>query len=70
MADATRVTINHKDSNGDTISNSYKDINPALTESGLRGFVSEISNFVDGDLVKFIRTDSTTYYPIAAGSGE
>lgn len=70
MADTSKIAIYHQDSNGNTFSNSYRDINPEITVNDMRAFVAGVSALVTGDMVKFIRTDSTTYYPVAEPAGE
>ena len=67
-ADATKVAIYTKDTGGDTTTNTYNGINPTLNESGVRAFVTAAGQLIDGDLVKIVRTDQTTFFPVAAGS--
>lgn len=66
-ADATKIAIYSND-DGTSVTNTYNGINPALNEAKIRDFVDAAGELIDGDLVKFVRTDQTTYYPVAAGS--
>lgn len=70
MADISKIAIYSQDSNGNSFSNSYRDINPEITVNDMRAFVTAVGALVNGDLVKFVRTDSTTYYPVAEPAGE
>lgn len=67
-ADSTKIAIYTKDTGGDTVTNTYSGINPALNEANVRLFVDAAGQLIDGEMVKFVRTDQTTYYPVAAGS--
>ena len=67
MADSRKISP-HFTADGESFYDTFSDINPAIGSSTIMGdFMAKVQGFTDGDLVKVVQDDKTTFYPSAGG---
>lgn len=66
-ADDRNLQTYFKDAGGDTFYDSFADINPAINEQRVQMFGSHIQELTDGELVRIVQTDKTTFFPTVGG---
>lgn len=66
-ADERGASIYFSDNGGNSFYDTASDLNPALNETNMRAIGSQYQIFTDGNLIKIVQTDKTTFYPTVEG---